>query len=88
MAKVAIKEAGFGLNYQVAGVSEVTEHTVYRVMDPDREQAFYLCLDERVRLASLAPLGLDRDTLLVCRASALDDETAANLAVQCRLRVI
>lgn len=87
IAEVALKQAGFGLNYGVETI-ELQEQTVYRVTDPDREQAFYLCLDDTVRLEALKPLGLGRDMLFVCRASALDDETAANLALQCRLEVI
>jgi adenine-specific DNA-methyltransferase len=88
IAEVALKEAGFGLNYRVETVDGLPEQTVYRVTDPDREQVFYLCLDDTVRLEALKPLGLERETLFVCRASALDDETAANLALQCKLRVI
>lgn len=88
IAEVALKEAGFGLNYRTETVDGLQGQTVYRVTDPDREQVFYLTLDEKVRLEALKALGLDRDTLFVCRASALDDETAANLALQCRLRVI
>jgi|LSQX01.1.fsa_nt_gb adenine-specific DNA-methyltransferase len=88
VAEVALKEAGFGLNYATETVQGLEGQTVYRVTDPDREQVFYLCLDDEVRLEALRPLGLNRDTLFVCRASALDDETAANLALQCRLKVI
>lgn len=88
ITEVALKEAGFGLNYTTETEEGLQEQTVYRITDPDRGQLFYLCLEDTVRLEALKPLGLDRDTLFVCRASALDDETAANLALQCRLRVI
>ena len=37
---------------------------------------------------SRATLNLGRTDLLVCRDNALDDGTAANLALQCRLKVI
>ncbi len=33
-------------------------------------------------------LNLTRDALFACRDVALDDETAANLALQCKLRTI
>ena len=59
-----------------------------RVTDPNKQQSFYICLDDKVRLADLKPLNLARNTLFVCRDVALDDETAANLALQCRLRTI
>ena len=62
--------------------------SVYKVTDPDKEQFFYICLDDKVRLDDLKPLNLTRDMLFVCRDVALDDETAANLALQCRLRTI
>jgi len=88
IAEVALKEAGFGLNYRVEPVTAVAEQTVYRVTDPDREQQFAICLDDRLRLGALDALTLSRDDLFVCRASALDDDTAANLALQCRLKVI
>ncbi|MCX6841557.1 MAG: hypothetical protein NTX53_04645 [candidate division WOR-3 bacterium] len=62
--------------------------TVYRVTDEDKEQFFYICLDDKVRLEDVKFLNLTRDMLFVCRDVALDDETAANLALQCRLRTI
>jgi hypothetical protein len=37
---------------------------------------------------NLRPLNLTREVLFVCRDKALDDEAAANLALQCRLRTI
>jgi adenine-specific DNA-methyltransferase len=62
--------------------------TVYRVTDEDKEQSFYICLDDKVRLEDVKFLNLTRDMLFICRDVALDDETAANLALQCRLRTI
>jgi len=59
---------------------------VYRVTDPDKEQSFYICLDDEIRLESLRFLSLKKDDLLICRDKALDDEAAANLALQCRLK--
>lgn len=49
---------------------------------------FHLTLDEQVTLEALRPLALGRDDLSVCRDAALDDEAAANLALQCRLRTL
>ncbi len=61
---------------------------VFKVTDSDKEQSFYICLDDKVRLEDVKFLNLTRDMLFVCRDVALDDETAANLALQCRLRTI
>jgi len=99
IAEVALKEAGFGLNCRVEEVNRQGRQEdakkknragtkVFRVTDEDKEQFFYICLDDKVRLDDLKPLNLTRDMLFVCRDVALDDETAANLALQCRLRTI
>lgn len=85
--EVALKE-GYGLNCRVEPVPAVTGNTVYRVTDPDREQSFFICLDDRISLAELKGLNLSQDDTLVCRDVALDDEAAANLALQCRLKTI
>jgi adenine-specific DNA-methyltransferase len=85
--EVALKE-GYGLNCHVERVASMTDATIYRVADPDQEQAFYICLDDSLRLDALKPLDLHRDDLFVCRDRALDDEAAANLVLQCRLKVI
>jgi len=39
-------------------------------------------------LGVVKKLGLSKDELFVCRDVALDDEAAANLALQCRLKTI
>jgi len=85
--EVAIKE-GYGLNCRVESVASVKKNTVYLVTDPDKEQSFYICLDGKVRLDALKPLELKRDNLFVCRDRALDDDAAANLALQCRLKTL
>ncbi len=85
--EVALKE-GFGLNCRIEKVEGVDSNVFVRVLDPDRDQSFYVCLDEVVRLEGLRSLGLAEEDLFVCRDSALDDETAANLALQCRLKTI
>jgi len=85
--EVALKE-GYGLNCRIEKVPTVKQQTVHRVSDSDKEQAFYVCLDGTIRLKALKPLGLGRDDLFICRDRALDDEAAANLALQCRLKTI
>jgi hypothetical protein len=52
------------------------------------EQGFYICLDDKIRLDDLKSLNLAKTDLFICRDVALDDEAAANLALQCRLKTI
>jgi Mlc titration factor MtfA (ptsG expression regulator) len=54
----------------------------------DLEQSFYICLDDKIRLDDLKPLNLAKTDLFICRDIALDDEAAANLALQYRLKTI
>jgi len=82
--EVALKE-GYGLNIQVEAT--VVE-SVQRVSDPEKGQSFYLTLAGKLVLQDLRPLDLKKDDLFICRDSALDDEAAANLALQCRLKTI
>jgi len=86
IADVAIKEAGFGLSYRIEQVATVSEQTIYKVIDDEREQHFYICLDEHLAFAAIRRLELGRDDLIVFRDSAIDDSTAANLALICRVK--
>jgi len=85
--EIAIKE-GYGLNIIIADVKVIKENTIYRVIDPDKDQSLYICLDSELHLESLKPLELSGDDLFICRDAALDDTSAANLALQCRLKTI
>ena len=51
-------------------------------------KSFYICLDDKIRLDDLKPLNLAKTDLFICRDVALDDEAAANLALQCRLKTV
>lgn len=84
--EVALKE-GYGLNIRVEEVS-VEDNTVYRVTDPDREQSFSICLDDKLRPDIIDALGLKKDDLFICHDNALDDTLAANLALQARLQTL
>jgi adenine-specific DNA-methyltransferase len=84
--EVALKE-GYGLNIRVEEVS-VENNTVYHVTDPDKEQTFYICLDETLRTDIIDALGLTPDDLFICHDKALDDTLAANLALQARLQTL
>jgi len=88
--EVALKE-GYGLNCQITPLPPAGEGPgvrAFRVTDPDKEQSFTICLDNAISLEDLSALNLDKDNLFICRDVALDDEAAANLALQCRLKTI
>ena len=85
--EVALRE-GFGLDARVEPVSGLEAQAAWRVSDPAREQSFVICLADRIDLAAVRPLNLGREDLFICRDAALDDEAAANLALQCRLKTI
>lgn len=85
--EVAIRE-GYGLNCRIEQVKGIEGNTVYRVADLDKGQWFHICLDDALQPATLKALDLTTDHLFICRDKALDDETAANLALQCRLKTI
>jgi len=87
IAEVALKE-GFGLNYRLSEVDGPEENTVYRVVDPDKDQTLFICLDEKLHDEAWQALPLKEEVLFVCRDVALTDTQAANLALHCKLHTI
>jgi adenine-specific DNA-methyltransferase len=85
--EVAIKE-GYSLNSRIERVPEAVTNEVWRVTDADRSQSFLICLDDELSVAGANELDLTTDVLFICRDTALNDELAANLALQCRLKTI
>jgi adenine-specific DNA-methyltransferase len=85
--EVALRE-GYGLNAHIEQISGIDGNAIYRVTDADKEQSFLICLDEVLNWETLKTLELTKDQLFVCRDVALDDELAANLALQSRLKTI
>lgn len=85
--EIAIKE-GYGLNIVMEHIKNVDANTIIRVTDPDKDQSFYVCLDDNLQLDKLKALEISIEDLFICRDVALDDTTAANLALQCRLKTI
>lgn len=85
--EVALRE-GFGLNCVIEQVGQETDNTIYRVTDPDKEQYFFICLDNRINSDPTRALGLTKTDLFICRDVALDDTIAANIALNCRLKTI
>lgn len=84
--EIALKE-GYSLN-AVIEKENIGSMTVYRIDDPERDQSFRVCLDDKLTLEALKSLNLKKDDLFACRSISLDDTIAANLALQCRLMVI
>jgi adenine-specific DNA-methyltransferase len=82
--EVSLKE-GYGLNTRM---ENSTVKNVQKITDPDKDQSFFICLADTIRLKDLKSLNLKKDDLFICRDVALDDETAANLSLQCRLKTI
>jgi len=87
ITEVAIKE-GYGLNAVIQRLEALDTNTIYRVTDPDKEQSFFICLDDKIDPATPQALCPAKDDLFVCRDVALTDEMAANLALQCNLKTI
>ena len=85
--EIAIKE-GYSLNCRVEFLKNIAANTVYEVTDFEKEQAFKICLDNTIEPGISKELNLDTQDLFICRDVALNDETAANLALQCRLKTI
>lgn len=83
--EVALRE-GYSLTAKVEKLDIGTGPTFWRVSDEDRN--FTICLDESLTLDAVSPLQLTKDDMFICRDTALDDTLAANLALQCRLKVI
>jgi adenine-specific DNA-methyltransferase len=83
--EIALRE-GYTLTAKVEKLDIDTGPTFWSVSDEDR--SFTICLDNALTLDAVAPLALTRDNMFVCRDTALDDTLAANLALQCRLKVI
>lgn len=84
--EIALKE-GYSLNCYIQRTA-VAGHEVYRINDQEKDQHFYLCLENAITENLPAKLSLTPDDLFVCRDIALNDTMAANLALQCRLKTI
>ncbi len=85
--EVAIKE-GFGLNSKVDLEKKYKDNEIWRVTDPENGQDFLLCLDDKIKPSTVKNLDISKEQMFVCRDIALDDTTAANLALTCRLKTI
>jgi adenine-specific DNA-methyltransferase len=85
--EVALRE-GFSLTARVEKMPKGKGGTFWRVTDSERDQHYIISLDDKLDLKAVTALSLSKDDRFVCRDTALDDTLAANLALQCRLKVI
>lgn len=85
--EVAVRE-GFPLTSSVRPIGDATPPKFWRVSDDEQGKAFIISLVEHLDLESVKALGLAKADMFVCRDTALDDTIAANLALQCTLKVL
>ena len=85
--EVALRE-GYSLTSDIKPLGDAKKPLFWKVSDGEQDKSFTICLAEKVDLDSVKSLGLKKDNLFVCRDTALDDTTAANLALQCKLKVL
>jgi adenine-specific DNA-methyltransferase len=84
--EVALKE-GYPLTSRITPLN-IASYVSYHVANPDNEQQFHICLEDRITMDLPRRLSLDKNMLFICQDVALDDTLAANLALQCRLKTI
>lgn len=85
--EVAVRE-GFSLTATVAPIGDAKSPRFWSVRDDEQSKAFIICLADHIDLEAVKALGLAKADVFVCRDTALDDTIAANLALQCSLKVL
>jgi adenine-specific DNA-methyltransferase len=85
--EVALRE-GYPLTSSVKEAADGALKDCWRVTDEDQGRSFVICLAEKLDLDAIKPLQLSAGDLFVCRDTAIDDNVAANLALQCHLKVL
>jgi hypothetical protein len=79
---------GYSLTSRIEKIPNTGKQNFWRVTDSERDQSFVICVDATLTLEAVRGLKLKKDSLFVCRDAALDDTLSANLALQCRLKVL
>ncbi|MDP9225912.1 MAG: hypothetical protein M3P18_19150, partial [Actinomycetota bacterium] len=79
---------GYPLTARIERLKMVGTNAVWRMTDDASGRSFLACLDDLIKSKTVASLGLTSANTFVCRDSALTDELAANLALQCRLQTV
>jgi adenine-specific DNA-methyltransferase len=85
--EVMLKQ-GYSLTSSIEQITEIESATIYKITDEDKRQHFYISLDNQFHFETARTLKLTKNDLLICRDMAIDDTTAANLVLQCRLKTI
>ncbi|MDR6430536.1 site-specific DNA-methyltransferase [Brucella pseudogrignonensis] len=85
--EVVLRE-GFALTSKVVPVEGERPGMLWHVTDDEQDKKFTICLADAIDLTDLKALGLTKDDLFICRDTALTDTVAANLALQCHLKVL
>jgi adenine-specific DNA-methyltransferase len=85
--EAAIRE-GYSLTAKLEPFTGSKGGAFWRVTDIEKNQSFIINLDEALTLEAVRALGLKKEDLFICRVTALTDTLAANLALQCRLKVL
>ena len=85
--EVALRE-GFPLTATITPIGDASPTKFWRVSDIEQGKAFTISLADRIDLTAVKALGLRKADMFVCRDTALDDTIAANLALQCSLKVL
>jgi adenine-specific DNA-methyltransferase len=85
--EVLIKE-GLGLLSSIKIDDKYQKNKIWRVTDSEYGRSLLICLDDKIDSSIFEDLEFLNDELFICRDIALDDTTAANLALQCRLKTI
>jgi len=85
--EVAVKE-GLSLASRIDVEKKYKDNKIFRVSDPESNLSILICLDEKILPSTVKNLDVSTDQLFVCRDIAIDDSTAANLALQCRFKTL
>lgn len=85
--EVALRE-GFPLTATIASIGNAKPPVFWRVSDDEQGKAFTICLADHIDLEAVRSLDLSKADLFVCRDTAINDTVAANLALQCTLKVL
>lgn len=88
ITEVALKEFGFSLTWRVEQFESDARQTIYKVIDDEQDQYFYICLDKKIVYDAIKYLDFKKDDRFVFRDSAIDDTIIANLALTCRIKSI
>ncbi|WP_431202258.1 site-specific DNA-methyltransferase [Bradyrhizobium betae] len=85
--EVALRE-GFPLTAAITQIADAKLPLLWRVRDDERGKSFTICLADHLDLEMMTALNLSKSDIFVCRDIAISDTVAANLALQCTLKVL